>query len=69
LFRSEGLRVGVVRNGVAQLVPITIGRDYGGSVEVLTGLQQGDQVIVNPSDALISGTAVRIAGGRPEGAT
>ena len=29
LFRSEGLRVGVVRAGKAQLVPITIGRDYG----------------------------------------
>jgi RND family efflux transporter MFP subunit len=66
LFRSEGLRVGVVRNGVAQLVPITIGRDYGGSVEVLTGLQPTDQVIVNPSDALVSGTAVRLAGNRSD---
>src|SRR4029453_901431 len=39
LFRSEGLRVGVVRNGRAELVPLTIGRDYGNSVEVLSGLQ------------------------------
>jgi RND family efflux transporter MFP subunit len=38
LFRSEGLRVGVVRNGTAELVPITIGRDYGDKVEVLSGL-------------------------------
>src|SRR5882724_7801887 len=29
LFRSEGLRVGVVRNGKPELVPLTIGRDYG----------------------------------------
>jgi RND family efflux transporter MFP subunit len=60
LFRSEGLRVGVVRNGRAELVPVTIGRDYGSSVEVLSGLQTTDQVIINPSDSLISGTTVRV---------
>jgi multidrug efflux pump subunit AcrA (membrane-fusion protein) len=60
LFRSEGLQVGVVRNGQAELVPITIGRDYGSTVEVVAGLQLTDQVIANPSDSLISGTPVRI---------
>jgi RND family efflux transporter MFP subunit len=65
LFRSEGLRVGIVRNGRAELVPITIGRDYGATVEVVTGLQPTDQVIVNPSDSLTSGTPVQVnkAGG------
>jgi RND family efflux transporter MFP subunit len=60
LFRSEGLRVGVVRNGRAELVPVNIGRDYGNSVEVVTGLQPTDPVIINPSDSLIDGTAVRV---------
>jgi RND family efflux transporter MFP subunit len=60
LFRSEGLRVGVVRNNQAQLIPITIGRDYGSSVEVLAGLNPTDQVIVNPSDSLTTGTAVQV---------
>jgi RND family efflux transporter MFP subunit len=60
LFRSEGLRVGVVRNGRAALVPVTIGRDYGNSVEVVSGLQPTDSVIINPSDSLIDGTAVRV---------
>jgi len=60
LFQSKGLQVGVVRNGQAELVPITIGRDYGDTVEVVSGLQPTDQVIANPSDSLISGTAVRI---------
>ena len=60
LFRSEGLRVGVVRNNQAQLVPITIGRDYGSSVEVVAGLNPADQVIVNPSDSLTTGTAVQV---------
>ncbi len=60
LFRSEGLRVGVVRNGRAALVPVTIGRDYGNSVEIVSGLQPTDSVIINPSDSLIDGTAVRV---------
>ena len=67
LFRSEGLRVGVVRDGKAVLVPITIGRDYGDRLEVLSGLQSSDQVILNPSDSLIDGTAVRLADAKPAG--
>ena len=62
LFRSEGLRVGVVRNLHAQLIPITIGVDYGSSVQVTSGLTLEDQVIVSPSDSLTSGTPVRITG-------
>ena len=61
LFRAEGLQVAVVRNDQAQLVPVTIGRDYGATVEVVSGLQAGDQVVVSPSDSLTSGTRVRIA--------
>jgi RND family efflux transporter MFP subunit len=68
LFRSEGLRVGVVRNGAAELVPITIGRDYGDRVEVLTGLDTTDEVILNPSDSLVSGTVVRRANRKASGA-
>jgi RND family efflux transporter MFP subunit len=60
LFRSEGLRVGVIRNGQAQLTPITIGVDYGESVQVISGLTPADQVIKSPPDSLISGTPVRI---------
>ncbi len=61
LFRSEGLRVAVVRQGKAQLIPITIGRDYGDRVEVVAGLQPTDQVIVNPSDSIITGDPVQIS--------
>jgi RND family efflux transporter MFP subunit len=60
LFRSEGLCVGVVRGDHAELMPITIGRDYGSTVEVTIGLKPTDQVIVNPSDSLTIGTPVRI---------
>jgi RND family efflux transporter MFP subunit len=61
LFRAEGLQVAVVRDGKAQLVPVTIGRDYGTSVEITAGIQPADQVIVGPSDSLTSGTRVRLA--------
>ena len=60
LFRQEGLRVGVVRDGRVQLVPISIGHDYGNKVEVTTGLTHTDQVVINPSDSLVSGTRVEI---------
>src|ERR1700733_12005394 len=62
LFRKEGLSAALVRDGHAQLVPVTIGRDYGDKVEILSGLQTADEVIIDPSDSLISGTAVRVAG-------
>jgi RND family efflux transporter MFP subunit len=68
LFRSEGLRVAVVRDGKAALVPITVGRDYGDRVEVLSGLQPNDQIILNPSDSLTSGAAVRVTASKPAGA-
>jgi RND family efflux transporter MFP subunit len=59
IFRSNGMQVAVVRNNKAELVGITIGRDYGTDVEVLSGLTAQDAIIENPSDSLTSGTEVR----------
>jgi len=62
LFRSEGLQAGVVRDGgKVELMPIVIGKDYGNEVEVISGLRENDNVIVNPPDSLATGTTVRIA--------
>jgi RND family efflux transporter MFP subunit len=61
LFRSEGPRVGVVRDGHAKLVPVTIGHDYGTSLEVLSGLNAQDNVILDPSDSLTDGAPVQVA--------
>jgi len=61
LFRAEGLRAGVVRNGHVELTPISIGQDYGSTVEVISGLSAArDTVIVNPSDSLANGAAVQL---------
>jgi RND family efflux transporter MFP subunit len=68
LFRAEGLRVAVVRGVQAKLVPVTIGHDYGSSVEVLSGLTSADTVILDPSDSIMEGSAVKIAeAAKPEG--
>jgi len=64
LFRAEGLRVGVVRNGRVQLVPVTIGQDFGSTVEITSGLTSADEVILDPPDSLASGMQVH-----PEAAT
>jgi RND family efflux transporter MFP subunit len=68
LFRQEGLRVGVVRDGRVQLVPISIGHDYGNTVEVIAGLSPTDQVVLNPSDSLVSGTRVEVNANTATGA-
>jgi RND family efflux transporter MFP subunit len=62
LFRSEGAQVAVVgKDGKVQLRKITIGRDYGASLEVIEGVEPSDKIIINPSDSLESGQPVNIA--------
>jgi RND family efflux transporter MFP subunit len=61
IFQSAGLRVGVVRNGHAFMIPITLGRDYGTEVEVVSGLDGSEKVITNPPDSLVDGQEVRSA--------
>jgi RND family efflux transporter MFP subunit len=60
LFRSEGLRVALVRDGKVQLTPINIGRDFGETLEVLAGLTPDDKLILNAPDSIVSGAEVRI---------
>jgi RND family efflux transporter MFP subunit len=62
LFRQEGARVAVVgSDGKVQLRPITIGRDYGTTLEILGGVNIGDRVIINPADSLEEGQRVNVA--------
>jgi membrane fusion protein, multidrug efflux system len=67
LFRAEGPRLAVVGNDKKiQLRPISIGRDYGASLEVLGGIAPGDQVVINPPDSLEEGQEVNIASAAKE---
>jgi RND family efflux transporter MFP subunit len=59
IFRAQGLQVATVdSNNKTKLVAITLGRDFGSQVEVLSGLNADDKVIVNPSDSVIDGEQV-----------
>jgi multidrug efflux pump subunit AcrA (membrane-fusion protein) len=60
LFRTEGLRVGVVKEGKVVLTAVTPGHDFGDQIEVVSGLKPDDQVIVNPPDSIVSGQEVQI---------
>ncbi len=63
LFRNaEGMEVGVVEsNDTVRLAKVMVGRDYGTTVEIVHGLAETDNVIVNPSDSLMPGVRVRVA--------
>jgi RND family efflux transporter MFP subunit len=60
IFRSQGLQVGVVKDGKVVLTPVTAGHDFGNQIEVVSGLKLDDQVILNPPDSLITGQQVQI---------
>jgi RND family efflux transporter MFP subunit len=60
LFRTEGLRVGVVKDGKVVLAAVTPGRDFGNQIEIVSGLKPEDQVIINPPDSIVSGQQVQI---------
>lgn len=66
LFR-DGTQVAVIDESKhAHLKSITIGRDYGKSVEVVAGLGAGETVVINPPDSIKDGEEIRIveAGGK-----
>ncbi len=61
LFRSEGLRAVVVdANHKTHLKSLTIGRDYGTTLEVLQGLDPKDWIVLNPADSLEEGQEVHV---------
>jgi RND family efflux transporter MFP subunit len=66
IFRSEGMRVAVVRDGKAELVAVTLGRDFGTEVEVTSGITEQDAVVVNPPDSLSAGAQVRVESAQNE---
>jgi RND family efflux transporter MFP subunit len=60
IFRSEGLRIGIVKDGKVVLSEVTPGRDSGDQIEIVSGLKLNDQVIINPPDSITSGQQVQI---------
>jgi RND family efflux transporter MFP subunit len=67
LFRSAGLQVATLDGQQrVKLKSIVQGRDFGNSIEVLSGLAPHETVVLNPPDSIADGVQVRIAA--PDGA-
>jgi RND family efflux transporter MFP subunit len=67
MFGTDGVRAAIVgADGAVKLQGITLGRDYGNSLEVVAGLTGSEQVVLNPPDSLETGQKVRIAGAGAE---
>jgi len=61
LFRAEGPRIAVVDdNGVVHLRKVVIAQDLGQTLEIESGIEPTDKVIVNPSDSIADGDHVQI---------
>jgi RND family efflux transporter MFP subunit len=58
--RTDGVFVVVVSDNKVHYQPITIGRDFGDEVEVRTGLEGGEKVVVSPNDDLREGEPVKV---------
>jgi len=64
LFRTEGPRAAIVgQDGKVQLKTVALGRDFGTTVEILSGLSPGDSVVLSPSDSLEDGEQVHVSQG------
>ena len=66
LFRAAGLQVATVdAQHRIRLKSIVQGRDFGNTIEVLSGLDPNDMVVVNPPDSITNGALVRLAAPAP----
>ena len=69
ILNANGQQVATVdAQSKAHLIPVTTGRDFGVTVEVLSGLSEDQKVVANPSDSLSEGDAVRVvdSGGKKD---
>ena len=61
LFQARGPQVGVVNaQNQVELRKVTIGHDFGDTIEIVAGLRPGDAVVANPPDSLTSGMRVAV---------
>jgi RND family efflux transporter MFP subunit len=69
LFRGEGTLVATVNDGHhVVLKPVVMGRDYGQTVEVVSGLDATDRIVLSPPDSLVDGAQVSVTAASKPGA-
>jgi len=59
-IRHDQSMVATVANGKIRFVPVTIGRDFGGQIEVLTGLKAGDVIVTDVTDQVVDDAPVEV---------
>jgi RND family efflux transporter MFP subunit len=69
LFRPDGTRIALVdTHGKVHLTKVKLGTDFGSSVEILSGLNASDRLVLNPADSLADGDVVTLSESPPKGA-
>ncbi len=59
IVRADGTKVAVVdQSNHIQLKPVTTGRDFGTTIEIITGLNENERIVANPSDSVRDGVIV-----------
>ncbi|MBS1859125.1 MAG: efflux RND transporter periplasmic adaptor subunit [Acidobacteria bacterium] len=60
VIRSDGPQVATLReDDTVHFAKIKLGRDYGDRIEVLSGVNEGDRIVVNPRDVVREGVKVK----------
>ena len=68
IVRAAGTLVAVVTaDGTIHIQKVRFGRDFGTKIEILDGLEEGAQIVANPSDALTEGMAVNVVASEAKG--
>lgn len=66
LFRGDHVQVAVLdANHRVHLKTIAEGRDFGTEIEVLTGINADDTLVINPPDSIGEGSEVRVQPSQP----
>lgn len=61
LSGKAGMRVALIRkNQTVHYQNVDLGRDNGAKIEVLTGLELGDRIVMNPTDEVREGVKVKV---------
>ncbi len=67
LFRENGMQVALVgTDNKVHLQNVTLGHNFGATVQIVAGLKPSDRLISNPSQGLLEGETVRVVQVPPE---
>ncbi len=61
LFQADGPQVGIVNSqNQVELRKVTLGHDFGDTIEIMAGVRSADAVVANPPDSLTNGMRVAV---------